>query len=211
MQAFQWTSEVEVAFQTLKETFCTAPIIAYPQPREMFVVDTDTSNARIGGVLSQRQDGQERVTAYYSKTLNKAEKNYWVTQRELLSVMRILKLYGQEPHLRSDHCALTWLICLKNLKVQTAGWLQHLQEYNFREPPRTKTITPTFFRDIAKRIVPTATKSTRGQNQTGTSYCDYCRSRLGSSRSENRTERPGHRAHSGGSRDWTALRTEIYH
>jgi hypothetical protein len=47
-----------------------------------------------------------------------------------------------------------------------------------------------------------------GRRQAGTCYCD-CRSRrLGSSRSENGTERPEYRAHSGGTRDRIALRME---
>jgi hypothetical protein len=80
-RAFQWTPEVEAAFQTLKAALFTAAILAYPQPGVKFVVDTDLSNAGIGGVLSQVQDGQERrmkerVISYYSKTLNKAERNY---------------------------------------------------------------------------------------------------------------------------------------
>jgi hypothetical protein len=79
-QAFLWTPEVETAFQTLKRALCTAPILAYPKPGERFIVDTDTSNFGIGGVFSQVQDGQERVIAYYSKTLNKAEKNYCITR-----------------------------------------------------------------------------------------------------------------------------------
>jgi hypothetical protein len=32
--AFQWTQEVEDAFQTLKRALCAAPILAYPQPGE---------------------------------------------------------------------------------------------------------------------------------------------------------------------------------
>jgi hypothetical protein len=79
-QAFRWTPEVEAAFQTLKEALCTAPTLAYLQPREKFVINTDTSNIGIGGVLSQVQDGQERVTAYYSKTVNKVETNYFISQ-----------------------------------------------------------------------------------------------------------------------------------
>jgi hypothetical protein len=66
-QAFQWTPEVEAAFQTLKEALCTAPIFAYLQPRERFFVDTDASNVRIEGVLCQVQDRQERVISCYSK------------------------------------------------------------------------------------------------------------------------------------------------
>jgi hypothetical protein len=83
-QLFQWTAEVKTAFQTLNRALCASPILAYPQPGERCIVDTDASNVGIGGVLSQVQDGKERVIAYYSKTLNKAEKttaspdaNYW--------------------------------------------------------------------------------------------------------------------------------------
>jgi hypothetical protein len=58
-QTFQWTQEVEIAFQTLRGAFCTASILARPQPRERFVVDTDARIVGIGGVLSQVQEGQE--------------------------------------------------------------------------------------------------------------------------------------------------------
>jgi hypothetical protein len=78
-QSFQQTSEVEAAFQTLKRAQCDALILAYPQPGKRFIVDTDASNVRIGRVLSQIQDGQERVIAYYNKMLNKVESNYCVT------------------------------------------------------------------------------------------------------------------------------------
>jgi hypothetical protein len=67
-------------------------------------VDTDVSNVGIGGVLSQVQGRKERVIAYYSKTLSRAEINYCVTRRELLAIVRTLEhfhkyLYGQEFHL----------------------------------------------------------------------------------------------------------------
>jgi hypothetical protein len=80
-QAFQWIPEVEASFQTPRGALRAAPILAYLQPGERFIVDTDASNFGIGGVLSQIKDGQERVIAYYSKTLNKAERNYCVTRR----------------------------------------------------------------------------------------------------------------------------------
>jgi hypothetical protein len=80
---------------------------AYPQLEGKFIVDTDASNVGIGGVLSQVQDGQERVISYYSKTLSKAEKNYCVTRRELLAIVKSLEhfhkyIYGQEFHLRTN-------------------------------------------------------------------------------------------------------------
>jgi hypothetical protein len=94
-----------------------------------------------GGVLSQAQDGQERVIAYFSKTLSKAERNFCVTRWELLAIVKTLEhfhkyLYGQQFYLHTDHSALTWLLSFKNLEGPTACWIQHLQEYNFTSEHR---------------------------------------------------------------------------
>jgi hypothetical protein len=85
-QSFQWTDELAAAFRTLKGGLCAVPILTYPQPGVRFIVDTEASNGGIGGVMFQVQDAQERVIAYYRKTLNKAERNYCVTRRDLLAM-----------------------------------------------------------------------------------------------------------------------------
>jgi hypothetical protein len=36
-QSFHWNTDVENAFQTLKEALCSAPILAYPQPGQLTV------------------------------------------------------------------------------------------------------------------------------------------------------------------------------
>ena len=138
---YLWTEEAKTAFQALKLALCSAPVLGFPRPGADFIVDTDASDSGIGGVLSQVQDGQEQVIAYYSKTLSKAEKNYCVTRRELLAVVKALEhfhkyLYGQPFHLRTDHSALTWLLSFKNLEGQVARWVQRLQEYNFTSEHR---------------------------------------------------------------------------
>jgi hypothetical protein len=123
-----WSTETETAFQALKEALCTAPVLGYPRPGEKFIIDTNTSNMGIGGVLYQVQDGSECVVAYFSKTLSKAERNYCVTRRELLAIVKTLEhfhkyLYGQEFHLHTDHSTLTWLLSFRNLEEQTAQWV----------------------------------------------------------------------------------------
>jgi hypothetical protein len=64
---------------------CCCLSIAYPLPKGLFVLDTDTSNVGIGGVLSQVQDNKEKVIVYGSKKLDKQQR-YSVTRRELLAV-----------------------------------------------------------------------------------------------------------------------------
>jgi hypothetical protein len=135
-QSFQWTPVVEAAFQTLKGALFPAPILAYPQPGESFIVETDASNFGIGGIFSQVQDGQEGFISYYSVTFHKAERNYTFIRRKLLAIVRTPEhihkfLYGKEFHLLTDYSALTWLTNFKNPEGQTARWIHRLQEYNF--------------------------------------------------------------------------------
>ena len=108
--------EAETAFQTLRRCLVTAPILAYPDPAKRFVVDTDASKESLGAVLSQLdEDGSERVIAYYSKSMTQPERNYCVTRKELLAVVRAVGhfrpyLCGQNFLLRTDHAALVWLM-----------------------------------------------------------------------------------------------------
>ena len=134
---FQWSRECDQAFRTSKIALCSQPILAFPDSEGKYIVDTDASNTGLGAVLSQVQNGEERVIAYYSKTLSKPERNYCVTRRELLAIVRALEhfhkyLYGREFSLRTDHAAIAWLLRFKNLVGQLVRLLECLQEYNFK-------------------------------------------------------------------------------
>lgn len=133
---FIWTAAAEQAFQQLKRVLTQAPILGYPLPDGYFLLDTDASNVGIGAVLSQLQDGQERVVAYYSRALTRPEQQYCVTRRELLAVVKAIQyfhpyLYSHHFTVRSDHAALRWLLSFRHPEGQYARWIQRLQEYDF--------------------------------------------------------------------------------
>ncbi|GFW09580.1 retrovirus-related Pol polyprotein from transposon 412 [Trichonephila clavipes] len=135
-QKFQWAKECEDSFLQLKEALTSSPILIYPQPDKPFIFDTDASNESVGAVLSQEIDGQERVVAYWSKCLSKPERNYCVTRKELLAIVKAIEhfhhyLYGQKFLLRTDHASLTWLMNFRNTEGQVARWIQRLNEYYF--------------------------------------------------------------------------------
>ena len=76
-----------------------------------FVFKRDASDQDIGVVLKQVQDGEEKVVAYYSQSLTKQERNYCVTQKELLAVIAAVRHFHQYPYgrhflIRTDHGAL---------------------------------------------------------------------------------------------------------
>lgn len=110
----------------LKDKLISSPILGFPQSDGYFILDTDASNYGVGGVLSQLQEGTERVIGYFSKSLNKAERSYCVTRRELLALVMSVRhfncyLYGRKLTLRTNHSSLRWLKNFKNPEGQQEG------------------------------------------------------------------------------------------
>ena len=141
---FQWSQECQDSFDVLKQKLTESPILSYPLPGLGFVLDTDSSDKAVGAVLSQIQDGSEKVIAYMSRAMNKHEQQYCVTRKELLAVVVALKtfhsyLYGQEVLLRTDNAAISWMKNLKNPTGQTARWLQEIETYNLTVTHRVGT------------------------------------------------------------------------
>ena len=50
---FVWTEKCQSAFEYLKETLTTTPILRVLDPQKKFVVITDVSGKGVGGVLMQ--------------------------------------------------------------------------------------------------------------------------------------------------------------
>ena len=69
--AFVWTVECNSAFNQLKRVLTTASIMGYPRSDSDYLLDCDCSGYGLGAVLSEKQDGVERVISYYSKSLTR--------------------------------------------------------------------------------------------------------------------------------------------
>ena len=86
---FEWTSDCQASFNSLRQKLISAPILAFPDYTKPFILDTDASDMGMGAVLSHVNDsGAERVVAYASCTLSRAEQRYCVTRKELFAVIR---------------------------------------------------------------------------------------------------------------------------
>jgi len=98
---FEWTNEHWNAFDELKKSLSTEPLLIYPDFTQPFIVACDASTKAIGAVLSQIREGEERPVAYCSRQLNAAESKYSVTELELLAFLFATKqfrcyLYGHK-------------------------------------------------------------------------------------------------------------------
>ena len=134
---FSWGPEQETAFVALKEKLTTAPVLGMPENAGQYVLDSDASDVGLGAVLSQVQDGEERVIAYASRTLQKPERNYETTKKELLAVVYGLKqfrqyLLGRPIIIRVDHAALGWLKRTAEPLPQLARWLTFIECFDYQ-------------------------------------------------------------------------------
>jgi hypothetical protein len=137
---FAWTEKSPKSFEKLKQL--STPILAFPNLDGEFRLDTDASDCAIGAVLSQMQESTEKVIAYFSCTLTRAERNYCVTRKELLAVVKAIEhfnyyLYGQKFRIWTDHSALQWLMNFPEPQGQVARWLEKLQVYDFEVEHRS--------------------------------------------------------------------------
>ncbi|GFS60908.1 hypothetical protein TNCV_2002521 [Trichonephila clavipes] len=128
---FNWSTEAQDSFDKIKRALTEAPVLQLPNFTEQFNLFTDASGVGIGAVLNQNH----RPIAFASRTLNKAERNYTVTERECLAVIWALNkfktYFGSLPVKEiTDHVALTKLTNGKNLSSRMIRWALKLSEFN---------------------------------------------------------------------------------
>ena len=87
-----WTEECTRSFETVKKKLTKAFVLGFPSQSRKFYLDTDASNNLIGAVLSPLQNDQEKMIAYGSHILTKAEKNYSMTRKKLLALVYLCNI-----------------------------------------------------------------------------------------------------------------------
>ena len=133
---FEWTSSAHQAFEKLKVALSSAPVLSFPLPSGDYILDTDASDVGVGGVLSQDQNGVERMIPFWSKKLNKQQRRYCITWHKLLAVVTFLwefhvHLLAREFTIWTNHSSLTWLLRFKEPQGQLARWLEYIFQFKF--------------------------------------------------------------------------------
>ncbi|GJR83887.1 putative reverse transcriptase domain-containing protein [Tanacetum coccineum] len=182
---YEWGTEEDEAFQTLKQKLCSAPILALPEGTENFVVYCDASHKGYGAVLMQR----EKVIAYASRQLKKHEENYTTHDLELGAVVFALRLwrhylYGTKCTVYTDHKSLQYILDQKELNMRQRRWIELLSDYDCeiryhpgkanvvadalsrkdREPIRVRSLVMTVHTNLPERILNAQTEAMKEEN-----------------------------------------------
>ena len=129
---FTWSEECETAFTTIIHYLTEDTMLRYPRYSEEFCLDVDASEKAVGAMLYQ----EEGPIAFYSRTLNRAERNYATTDREFLALVEAVDhfryyLLSHKFRAFTDHKALINMVKNPPLTSRHARYITNLEEYNF--------------------------------------------------------------------------------
>ena len=118
-----------------------APILRFFDYELPTMVEADSSDGVVAGVLSQQdlRTGLWHPVAFFSKTMQPAELNYDIHDKEMLAIVLSLsewqaELEGlQTPFLvYSDHRTLEYFMTTKKLSARQARWAKYLSHFHFK-------------------------------------------------------------------------------
>ncbi|GJY84568.1 reverse transcriptase domain-containing protein [Tanacetum coccineum] len=93
---FEFNDECHNVFKLLNEKLTYAPVIVSPNRNLPFELMYDASDFAVGAILGQK-DGKNFHPIYFaSKTLNVAQQNYTITEKELMAVILLLQEFDIE-------------------------------------------------------------------------------------------------------------------
>ncbi|XP_058733217.1 uncharacterized protein LOC131604819 [Vicia villosa] len=132
---FNFNDECLEAFEILKTTLISTPIMQPPDWRLPCEIMCDASDYAVGAVLGQRKDKKLHAIYYASRTLDPVQMNYATTEKELLAVVFALDkfcsyLIGAKIIVYTDHAAIRYLLAREDAKPRLLRWILLLQEFD---------------------------------------------------------------------------------
>ena len=139
-QRLKWSVDCETAFNLLKDTLTSAPLLRHFDPSLRTAVHLDASQHAVGAVLLQWAPGEEhpRPVCFLSRKLQGAQFHYDARNAEALAAQLALTewrhyLYGVSFELYSDHASLGSLFTQKAPSQRLLRLCEFLSEFDFQE------------------------------------------------------------------------------
>lgn len=133
---FLWGPSQEAAFQDLKLSLCSAPVLAIPDFNREFIIQTDASSSAVGAVLLQESELGRSPIAYASRTLSSSEGKFSIYELEALAVLFALEKFRYyvehvQFRLETDNQALSWVLARPRRSGRLARWATRISAFKF--------------------------------------------------------------------------------
>jgi hypothetical protein len=147
---FTWNEAMEAAFQELKRTLSTAPVLQLPNFERQFVVECNASGSGMGAVLHQ----EEGPIDFFSRPVAPRHTNLVAYERELIALAQAVKhwrayLWGCSFVVKTDHYSLKFLLDQRLSTIPQHRWINKLMGFDFTveyKPGKTNIVVDAFSR-----------------------------------------------------------------
>ena len=86
---FKWGKEQQIAFDNIKKIIAKEVLLLYTDFNKPFHIYTDASKYQLGAVITKN----EKPIVFYSRKLTDSQTKYETRDRELLSIIEVLREY----------------------------------------------------------------------------------------------------------------------
>jgi len=126
-------------FTALQHALTSMPVLILPDYDKLFTLITDASDYATGSILEQDDAlGWSHPVAFYSKSLQPAEHNYKIHDKELLAIIHTLKHFrhylqgsAHQTMIFSDHTNLKYFTTKQTLTCCQAWWSLFLGTFDY--------------------------------------------------------------------------------
>jgi len=135
---FSWGQAQQQSFDELKQLFLSAPILTQFDRCLETIMETDSNNQAISGILSQYHivNGAKQLhpTEYHAKTLDATQCNWPIHDKELFAIVDSFRkwrdwLVGVSVNVYTDHQGLQYFNTKQNLNSRQASWYLKMSEF----------------------------------------------------------------------------------
>ncbi|KAI3470592.1 hypothetical protein Pfo_027255 [Paulownia fortunei] len=120
-KTWEWSEKCQHAFDDLKATVSSEPILVLSDFDKLFELHTNASDFAIEGVLMQ----EGHPIAFESRKLNDIERRYTVQEKEMMAIIHCLRVWRH--YLLGSH----FIIKTDNLSPKHARWQDFLAEFDY--------------------------------------------------------------------------------
>jgi hypothetical protein len=133
---WEWTTDRLQAFEELKKSLTSPPVLIPPNPLEKFHLFCDASNLAVGAVLQQLENDHFRPCGYVSYSFSKAELNWDTREKEIFAIKFALEkwkhlLLGVSFELYTDHQSIKYFRTTPFFKPKLHRWFEFINQFDF--------------------------------------------------------------------------------
>jgi len=135
---WRFSESEKKAFNIIKEAFTSAGMLRHFEPDRETVIETDSSDYAISGILSQYEGKVLYPVAFMSRKMNPAEINYEIHDKELVAIVESVRTWRHYLEglkipftILTDHQALQYFQTSKTLTRRQMRWSETINHHKY--------------------------------------------------------------------------------